>query len=256
MRIGFIGTGAIAEAMIDGLCGPAGHDEQILVSERSRERSARLASKFETVSTAADNQRIVDESDLVVISVLPGQVLELLDDLTFRGDHIVLSLAAGIRLLDLTPVVAPAKAVHRSIPLPPIEQGIGPVPLFPKHLALETLLSRVGTVIAVETETQFDALSAGSALMAAFFALEARVAVWLETQGVPKVQAADYATSLYHSLAVMAADTDAGKLQGLAQECLTPGGINEQVLKQLQSADWFEDAARALDGIKARFEAG
>ena len=78
MKLGFIGTGAIAEHMITGLNVHRGYDDSIIVSERNRERSSRLAAQYSNVRVEADNQAIVDQVDTVFVATLPPQTLELL----------------------------------------------------------------------------------------------------------------------------------------------------------------------------------
>jgi pyrroline-5-carboxylate reductase len=252
MTIGFLGTGAIAEAMIDGLCGAAGHDGPVLVTERSAARSSRLAGKYKNVDRGSSAQAIVDASDVVVISVLPAQVLELINNVTFHADHIVLSVAAGIRIDDLKKAARPASRLHRALPMPPIERGLGPLPICPPDRDLASVFDGTGTVIGVESEAQFDTIATGSALMASFFAMVAQMADWMTRRGVGEREAAAYATSMFHSLAALTCDADAAELQALPDECLTPGGINEQVLRQLQAAGWLDEIDGGLDAIAKR----
>ncbi|NDG44877.1 MAG: hypothetical protein EBY36_09190 [Gammaproteobacteria bacterium] len=95
MRIGFIGTGVISEAMIRGLCDVANYKDPIIVSQRSDERSEALAKQYANVEVSTHNQDVVDRSDWVFIGVLPEQVPSVLDTLNFREDQRIVSLAAG-----------------------------------------------------------------------------------------------------------------------------------------------------------------
>ncbi|NBP94557.1 MAG: hypothetical protein EBU28_04055 [Gammaproteobacteria bacterium] len=72
MRIGFIGTGVISEAMIRGLCDVANYKDPIIVSQRSDERSEALAKQYANVEVSTHNQDVVDRSDWVFIGVLPA----------------------------------------------------------------------------------------------------------------------------------------------------------------------------------------
>jgi len=209
MTIGFIGTGAIAEAMIDGLCGVAGLTQPIVITTRSEARSARLAARYDNVTRADDPQTIVDGAETVVIAVLPPQASEVLSSLTFKAETRVLSLVAGLSLADLGQMVAPATDLQLAIPLPPIDRGLGPIPLCPEDGPGTDLLGGVGTLVRVADERQFQALSAGSALMAMSFALMARTATWLEGRDLAPENAALYATSMTEALATMAGDHDA-----------------------------------------------
>ncbi len=254
MTLGFIGTGAITEAMVDGLCGHGGYDGNVIVSARTRARSERLRDKYSNVSIDDDNQAIVDASDVVVIAVLPQQAEEVLGALSFRPDHHVLSVIAALKLQDLRRLISPATRVQRAVPLPPVERGLGPIPLCPPDTDMNDLLARAGTVVAVDDERQFQALAAGSALMATLFAFMARTARWLEDEDVAAREAALYSTSMVHALAAVASDADPSTLRDLPEECLTPGGINEQVLRQIEAAGWLDEIDRGLSAIMTRLE--
>jgi len=252
--LGFIGTGAITEAIITGLYKYGNYQEKILISERSRDRSTRLHDLFPSIEIVADNQAIVDQCDDIVIAVLPEQAQTVLSSLQFRPQHRIISVIAGIKLNVLSAMINPATQVCRAIPMPPIEFGLGPVPICPRDEQAEALFNRVGTAVAVDDEAQFTALAAGSSVMAAFFELVASLARWLEQRGVPSEEATLYATNVMHSLASLTTKADATALQTMSEECLTAGGLNEQVLLGCKDAGWFEIMQRELDLIMTRLE--
>ena len=255
MRLGFIGTGAIAEAVITGMLSTKSFDGTVTVSHRSERRSSKLAAKFSNVVVESSNQEVVDESDWVFISVLPAQTETLLQGLSFREDQLVISMVAGRTLESLRSLVAPATQVFRIIPLPPIELGLGPIPITPPHAELEQLFSGFSTPVAVEDEDQFSAFSAQSAVMAAFFEFVASQATWIEQQGVSRTAATTYATSTLRALAEMTCHATPEELKGMADECLTAGGLNEQVLHESRQDGWFDRFNERLDRIAERLEA-
>lgn len=69
--IGFVGTGTIAEAMVESRLAEPAHSFNIHVSPRNAEFAARLAAKFDTLIAAADNQAVVDQSDIVIPAIRP-----------------------------------------------------------------------------------------------------------------------------------------------------------------------------------------
>ena len=252
MKIGFIGTGGISEAMIRGMVGHAGHRGPILVSRRSARRSARLAEDFQNVTVLDDNQELVDHSDWVVLAVLPGQAEGVLQDLKFSPAQTVISLVAGLEFESLCELLAPAHEICRLIPLPPIEYGVGPIPLFPCLEKVAEFLGQLGTVIPVDDESCFTVFSASSALMANFFESTAWQARWMEEHGVPPEEAARYASSFTAGLTAMTTRSDPDQLQGLSRECLTVGGLNEHVLKASLQGEWFDRMRVPLDQVLAR----
>lgn len=254
MILGFIGTGGITEAIVTGLCVHGNHQDKILLSERSRFRSKRLAEKFTQVQVLGSNQAIVDRSDWIVLAVLPQHTLAVLAELSFRAQQKIISLPAGIRLETLSTHVHPVKQVCRAIPMPPIAHGLGCTPIYPPDAEVEALFARAGKAMAVTDERQFTALGASSAVMATFFAWVASNARWLEAQGVPTDDAAFYAASVFHALAAMSVNASAEALQCMSEKCLTPGGLNEQVLRGVMQARVIETIQAQIDGVMSRLQ--
>ena len=235
-----------------GLCTSNDFGGSVVVTARSAARSGRLAARFASrVRVVPGVQSAIDASDVVVVSVLPGQVAEVLGNAAFAPRHTVLSVAAGIPVATLAGLVEPATRVHRAIPMPPVELGVGPLPLFPPSPELESLLATIGTVVPVDDERQFQALAAASAVMASFFETVATTARWLEGETVPADGAARYATSLFEALTQLLRGADPAQLAGMSAECLTAGGLNEQVLTELREHDWFDVLAKRLDRVMA-----
>lgn len=262
MKTGFIGTGAITEAMITGLMEEGGGCRgplpggPLLVTRRNRQRSTRLAETYRGVEIADDPAEIVARCDLVVIAVLPGQAEDLLQTLSFGSGQTVASVVAGLTLSRLQPLVSPARDVCRFIPMPPVEYGLGPIPVYPACSRLQRLLGGLGTWLCLDRETDFDALSASSALMATCFQLMATQAHWTAGQGVDAGVAAAYTTSLWQALTTQADRLGPAHLAGLAEECLTPGGLNEQVIMALRQAGWFAGLEGELDKVADRVRQG
>ena len=55
MTLGFVGTGHITVAMVEGLCAAPLPVERIVVSPRNAANAARLARRFANVTVARDN---------------------------------------------------------------------------------------------------------------------------------------------------------------------------------------------------------
>ncbi|MFK7766302.1 MAG: NAD(P)-binding domain-containing protein [Mariniblastus sp.] len=252
MKTGFIGTGAITEAFITGMINVGSHNEAVLVSSRSTERSKRLAEKFPNVKVIEDNQAIVDQCDWVFVAVLPEQSRELIKSLSFGSDQKIISMVAGLELEELTKICQPAESVFRIIPLPPVELGLGPMPLCPPDAEVESFLEKISTPIPVESENQFSTFSAASAIMATHYETMATVARWINSKDVPPAAAAGYTTAIFGGLSELASKCDWSSLQALPGHSQTPGGLNEQVLHELQALKWFDQVSGRLDRISDR----
>lgn len=254
MKIGFIGCGGIVEAVVTGLVEHGGFQDAIFVSKRSEARSTRLAARFKNVSVLEHNQEIINEVDVVFLAVLPQKARPLMRELKFRSGQIVASMVAAIKLDELAELMGSDLSIHRLIPMPPIEIGLGPVPICPPSAELESLFSAVGTPVPLTDESSLSSFTCVSSGMACFFEMVAKLAEWSESQGVDAAAATTYTTSLFGALAGLFKNSDAATLRGMSEECLTPGGLNEQVLNELREAGWFETYLSRFDNIRARIE--
>lgn len=125
-QIAFIGSGAMAEAMITGLLtkGIAQHSN-IIASGPRAERGETLRSNF-NIRTTVDNAQAATGADVVVISVKPQVLPHVLPQLRGRiaSSALVLSIVAGARIETIVNGLAHASVV-RSMPNTPAQIGEG-----------------------------------------------------------------------------------------------------------------------------------
>jgi pyrroline-5-carboxylate reductase len=242
MTIGFIGTGTIAGAMVEGLSGlpspPA-----ILVSPRSEAVSKALAARFANVRRAGTNAEVA-EADMVVLGMRPAQLAEAMAGLSFRPEQIVLSLVAGLSLAELRKLV-PAARLARAVPMPGIARAVGPVTLYPGLPELVALLGPLGDLFVVADEERLN-MGGLSTFMSSYFELQARLVAIAIAGGAPPEEARGYVMSLLGMLADTARRTAPGDFGRLVEEHQTKGGLNERVRARLLSEGWFDKVGVAL----------
>ncbi len=253
MILGFIGTGHIAAAMAAGLC-TAPNPPRIVVGPRNAETAAGLAKRFKQVTVARDNQTVVDSSDWVVLAIRPQAAKEVVTGLKFKPGQTVLSLIAPVADEWIDAAVKPGVLRARIFLMPPCEMHIGPTMVFPRDAAVEALMQPLGTVIPVKDRREFLALWTLTALLAPFYGFAASSADWAAANGAGANAARAFAISTFHALAAIGAKPDAEPLLDLAKHAQTPGGLNEQVVRELTAKGWFDAIAPALDGILKRLE--
>ena len=247
MRVGIVGVGAIAVNLVDAiLTGPRAGDVEVVVSPRSRARSDDLASRYDRVRIAADNQAVVDASDIVVLSVLPGQMGGVCSALTFREDQVIASLAAGWPPSHLREVMAPATRVAQLIPMPMIALHVGPIVMSPSYPELVELLEGCGHLVVPDREQDIIVLSCASATMSSFFAFQNTVVEWAASVGFPASLAHEYVSALFAGLAAESETVSVEHLAALPGERETPGGLNEQVRRALTDVGTFDELTRTM----------
>lgn len=257
MILGFIGTGHITAAMVAGLCAaPQGTDgpPKIVVSPRNAETAAALAKRFRQVTVARDNQAVVDASDWVVLAVRPQIAREVVAALKFKPGQKVLSLIAPVGDEWLDDAVKPGRLAARIFVMPPAEIHIGPTMVFPREAEVEALMKPLGTVIPVKDRGEFLALWALTALLAPYYGFAAAAADWAAKYGARPESAAAFAVGTFHALAAIADRPGAEPPSELAKHAQTPGGLNEQVVRELAAMGWFDAVGAALDGILKRLQ--
>src|SRR5262245_436030 len=126
-----VGVGAIATAIVTGLCEHTQDAPPIVLSPRNAGRAADLAARFPTVRVGKSNQDVIDQSSVLLICLRPQEARSELPGLQFSGEQPVVSMMAGITIAALRELVAPAHDVARAIPLPSVAAREGATPIFP-----------------------------------------------------------------------------------------------------------------------------
>ena len=250
--IGFIGTGAITEAVVTGLCTLDDPPSEITVSPRNLERARALSETFQRVSVAPDNQSVIDSSDVVCLAVRPDIANTLLRDLRFREGQQIVSFIATISISDIRTLVAPAKQVCRMVPLPAVAQHLGPVALCPPNQEIAALFGGIGILTQVNDEAQLHALWAVTSMMAPFFGSLNQMGSWLEDRNIEPEQARQYVASMIHAMSVTAKGAGNSDFEDLIVEHSTPRGLNEQALRELQGAGCCAHISSVLTLIENR----
>jgi len=124
-RIAFIGSGAMAEAIIAGLLrknlAQPGH---VIAAGPREERGDELRTEF-GIETTTDNASAVQDADVVVLSVKPQRLGEVMKSLSgIPAGALVLSVVAGVTIQKLGGGLN-HKAVVRSMPNTPGQIGQG-----------------------------------------------------------------------------------------------------------------------------------
>ncbi|MFW5969633.1 MAG: NAD(P)-binding domain-containing protein, partial [Halofilum sp. (in: g-proteobacteria)] len=153
MKVGFIGTGRITRRLVRGL-DPSRHS--IAITRRSRTVSSELSAEIPAIEVMDTAQEVVDRSDTVVVCLAADVARALLPRVSFTRDQTVISVMAGISLEELRAAVSPAGEVCVTIPMPVIEQGGCPLPVYPASASLEALYGERNPVIPVADESALD----------------------------------------------------------------------------------------------------
>ena len=250
LRLGFVGTGAISEAIVRGMQLSGGDAYAFHLSPRSEERSRALAAAYPSVTREASNEAVVAASDVVFLGVRP-QDIAVLEGLPFREDQLVVTLLAGTPLARMRALAAPAARLVRVLPLPSIRHRRGPIIMTPADPLVEQLLAGLGDLIVLDKESDFAAIGSASGVMSSHFQLQATVIDWLQTKGLPPAQASLYIRSLFAGLGETGLAAARAGLSLEVEDFETPNGLNHRGRTYLRDHRWFELLTEALEAIDA-----
>jgi len=172
-KLGFIGCGKMASAIIKGCSGIQG------ISVKGSEINpefAQDAQKRLGISVLTDNKAVVIESDIIFIATKPNQVTDVLEEIKteLTSDKLLVSIAAGVSTQKIENIVGKNRIV-RIMPNTPalLKEGMfgickGSYASSDDVEFVISLLSRIGKCIEV-TEEQMDIVTAISGSGPAFF---------------------------------------------------------------------------------------
>jgi pyrroline-5-carboxylate reductase len=251
----------MASAMIGGLRSTGVAGAAIVVADPVGAQLATLADRF-GVRTTSDNSTAVVDADVVVLAVKPQEMNRVATGLAraLAGSpgsrRLVLSIAAGTRVADLSRWLGGAAPIVRAMPNRPalIGRGIsalyaGPGVTPGEREAAETVLGSCGATVWVDAEAQLDAVTAVSGSGPAYFFLliEALEAAAVE-QGLSPATARQLAIATAEGAGCMAASateppaalraqvTSKGGTTAAALEVFESGGLRAMVSRAVAAA--------------------
>mgnify|MGYP001828743813 CR=1 FL=1 len=180
-KVGFIGGGNMARALIGGLVASGFPPANLLVSDPDEARRAILEHDLPGVQVTADNAAVAATSDCLVLAVKPQLMRELCESLAGavqQSQPLIISVAAGTHSRDIDHWLGAELPVVRVMPNQPAMLLQGASGLYANELttneqrdrAIE-IVSAVGSVVHVHDEDEIDAVTAISGTGPAYFYL-------------------------------------------------------------------------------------
>ena len=243
LKIGFIGGGNMASALIAGLAGKltAGHD--IHVVDPNAAALEKLAAQFGVTGASQADAQLATR-DVIVLAVKPQQMRDAATQLrTALGAStpLIVSIAAGIRGGDLARWLGGYRAIVRCMPNTPALIGLGitgmvamdGVSARQKELA-DAILKAVGTTLWLADETLIDPVTAvsGSGPAYVFYFIEAMQQAATE-MGLSAEQGRQLALATFVGAAQLAAQSDE-PVALLRERVTSTGGTTHAALSSLE----------------------
>ena len=254
MILGFIGTGRISSSVIEGIFKSNLKIKKIYISPRNRTIANKLNKRFKKVTISKNNQQLVDKSNWVFLAVTPKIGNKILKKLNFKKNQKIVSFISTINLTQLKKMIGKKSKIVRAIPLPPISIRKGPVPICPPDKQVKIFFNKLGTVVEIKNEKLSMNFWVTSGMMAPFYEYLKVLSNWLVRRGIKRKEAQRYITSLFVALSQDSSVHSQKDLKYLVKDSQTPGGLNEQAVKQLRKAGFYKNLEKSLNSIHKRLK--
>jgi len=113
-KIGFIGAGNMAEALMKGVMSTGLYSADEIIASEVYEPRRKYVSETLRIDVHKDNVKVAEASKFLVLAVKPQQVEEVLGSLkgSLTKDHLIMSIAAGVTLDTLESYVPACRFVR------------------------------------------------------------------------------------------------------------------------------------------------
>lgn len=261
--IGFIGAGAMAEALAGGLISAGVPARAVRIADVDSMRCAKLGELLGVIP-AADNAALVRASEIVVLAVKPNvvaAVLTGLDDMAAsdRCKPLWISIAAGTHIARIAAGLPDGARIVRAMPNTPALVGAGATALCGNKAATDAdraaaraLFDSVGITWEAPHESLLDPVTglSGSGPAYLFAFIEALTAAG-ENAGLPADAAARLAVQTIYGAAKLAHTSDDSPAR-LREKVSSPGGTTLAGLAQLEATGFAASVDAAVAAATAR----
>jgi pyrroline-5-carboxylate reductase len=252
--IGFIGSGNMGQAMINGLLksGIVGN-ENVIASAKTEDTIKKVSERY-GIKVYSDNNELAKRSDYLILSVKPHKHLEVMEDIKddLKKGIVVITVGAGITLEFLKRNLPEGTRYVKAMPNTPAMVGEGMTAIavdqdFGKE-EMEEILSIFRTFGRAEIveEAQMDGVTAvaGSSPAYVYMLIEA-MADAAVLQGIQRKQAYTFAAQAVMGAARMVLETGVHPGE-LKDKVCSPGGTTIEAVTTLEKEGFRSAVMEAM----------
>lgn len=260
MRLGFIGGGNMASAMIKGILEKGLLErENLIVSDLTEENCRRLRERY-GIEATQDNLRVVEAAQCIILAVKPQyyqQVIRQIRDNVSSG-HLIVSIAPGKTIEWLEECFVKDVKLIRAMPNTPAQVGAGMTGICANGLVTQEELRMASRIFGsfgkaeIVPEGLMDAVVAvsGSSPAYVFLFLEA-LADAAVADGMPREMAYRFAAQAVYGSAKMMLET--GKHPGELKDMVcSPGGTTIEAVQVLEERGFRSSVIEAARTCAAK----
>ena len=241
MKLGFIGAGNMAQAIIGGILKKGIMSKDDIIASAATEKTINKVSEEYGIKTTLDNREVA-EAEILFLSVKPVYYQSVIDEIKdiVSSEQIIVTIAAGKSVAWVEEAFGGVKKIIRTMPNTPALVGEGITAVCPNSNVADKDLAKVMEILEsfgeaeVINENIMDAVVAvsGSSPAYVFMFIEA-MADEAVAEGMPRAQAYKFAAQSVLGSAKMVLET--GKHPGELKDMVcSPAGTTIEAVRILE----------------------
>jgi pyrroline-5-carboxylate reductase len=260
-KIGFVGAGNMAGALIKGLLRAGQCKPEDLIASDPADAQTRRLRRLHRIDVTRDNRALVRQSQTIILAVKPQAMAAVLDEIRAEVTprKLFVSIAAGFQLRRLEAGLGGQARVVRIMPNTPVLVGRGISVAVPGVRATPAdlkqtlrLFKAVGEAVSITGEDLLDAVTALSGSGPAFVYLFAESLIEGGVRGgLPQNLAAQLAYATLGGAAAMLAESGLSTRE-LRDMVTSPGGTTLAGLSTLETHHFREALIAAVEAATRR----
>lgn len=259
-KIGFIGAGKMAQAMIEGLVKSSDFHRENIIASAATESTLQFVQEQYGIQITMDNREVAQFADILILAVKPNLHSELIEEVreSIAKDAIVVTIAAGITLEDLANFFGRKIKTVRTMPNTPSLVGEGMSVLCGNEHVNEEDIAKVDELFQNFGKTEWleeklmDAVPAisGSSPAYVYMFIEAMADGGVR-QGIPREKALMLAAQAVLGAAKMVVETGEHP-SVLKDNVCTPGGATIEAVAALEQHKFRGAVLAAMESCTAK----
>jgi len=258
-RVGFIGAGNMASALISGMISSGFKPENIIASSPGKNHLDVLSNEF-CVKTTNDNGLVFKESEVIIFAVKPNVLKDVLEEYNnFACEQkLLVSVAAGFKISDIEDILSPKEKIIRAMPNTPVSIGSGVTAIsLNKNTGTndkqdaEDLFSCVGKVVHIQ-EKEMDLYTAliGSGPAYVFYLIESLLDASNEI-AIDEETKKNMISSMIAGSSKLALLSE-NSPKKLRENVTSPGGVTQRAIEEFEKNDMKKIIIKAIEAAASK----
>lgn len=254
MKLGFIGTGNMASAIMGGIIGKKMISaEEIIGADLLASGREKVKEQF-GIQVTEKNQEVVEKAEVIILSVKPQFYEDVINQIKdcVKKEQIIITIAPGKTLAWLAEKFGKEVKIVRTMPNTPALVGEGMTAMCPnEHMEKEEteyvkrLLESFGRVEVVPEQLMDVVVSVSGSSPAYVFMMIEAMADAAVSGGMPRAQAYQFAAQAVYGSAKMVLET--GKHPGELKDMVcSPAGTTIEAVRTLEEMGFRSSIIEAM----------